>query len=145
MAQREQAASEFAALQKDASGAFANKIRDLLASSWELVAYDQFKAGKSGPAGKALTSAAKYAEGAIKRNITHNKAVLSMDKSDIATFEGLGSDPPEALVNLGILYDRAGKAKEAFDAWTKARAKGSKGKDLQKWIDAKKRIFGFGG
>jgi Tfp pilus assembly protein PilF len=143
-AQREQAANEFAALQKDASGAFASKIRDLLASSWELVAYDHFRGGKSGPAGKALTSALKYADGAIKRNVTHNKAVLSMSKSDISTFENLGSDPPEALVNLGILYDREGKSKEAYEAWTKARAKGGSAKDLQKWIDAKKRIFGFG-
>jgi hypothetical protein len=30
-----------------------------------------------------------------------------------------------------------------IDAWSKARARGVQVRDLQRWIDAKKRIYGF--
>ena len=60
-----------------------------------------------------------------------------------ATFAKFGGNPPEALVNLGIVYDRAGKPKEAYQAWQKASAKGVRSRSLSKWISAKKRIFGY--
>jgi hypothetical protein len=31
----------------------------------------------------------------------------------------------------------------SIDAWTKAKARGVQTHDLQRWIDAKKRIYGF--
>jgi len=31
----------------------------------------------------------------------------------------------------------------SIDAWTKAKARGVQTRDLQRWIDAKKRIYGF--
>ena len=46
-------------------------------------------------------------------------------------------------VDLGIVYDMLGRPKDAYDAWTKAKARGVNARDLQKWIDAKKRIYGF--
>ena len=49
---------------------------------------------------------------------------------------------PEALVNLGIVYELAGRPKDAHDVWTRARGR-VQSRDLQKWIDAKKRIYGF--
>jgi lipopolysaccharide biosynthesis regulator YciM len=140
---KQQAAGEFAQLQGGASGSFAAKIRDLLASSWEMVAYEQWRQGKNGPSAKSLTSAQKYAEGDLRRRVTHNRAVLDMGRDQIDTFESLGGVPAEALVNLGILYDQAGRARDAYEAWQRARAKGVGGRDLQKWIDAKKRIYGF--
>ncbi len=142
-AQRQTAATEFEKLQSGASGSFAQKIKDLIASSYEFVAYDHWKNGSEGKASKALGSAAKYADGDMKRRIEHNRAVLDMGTKQIKVFEGLGGSPPEALVNLGILYDQQGKAKDAYEAWTKAKARGAAGKDLSKWIDAKKRIYGF--
>jgi hypothetical protein len=57
--------------------------------------------------------------------------------------ESFGVSPPEALVNLGILHDRAGRPREAYDAWQRARARGFVTRELQKWIEAKKRIYGF--
>jgi tetratricopeptide (TPR) repeat protein len=142
-AQREQAANEFAALQKDSGGSFAGKIRDLMASSWEFVAWESFRGGKTGQASKALGNAAKYADGEIKRRVNHNREVLSMDKGSIRSFEEMNGSPPEALVNLGILYDQQGQAEKAYDTWVKARARGAQAPSLTKWIDAKKRIFGF--
>jgi outer membrane protein assembly factor BamD (BamD/ComL family) len=142
IAQRTQAAKEFESLASNASGSFAQKIKDLLASSYEYVAYDAWKNGKEGAAQKALTAALKYADGDAKKRIQNNRGVLDGTKS-ASTFENLGSSPPEALVNLGVAYDRDGKPKEAYEAWTKAVAKGVSSKDLKKWIDAKKRIYGF--
>jgi hypothetical protein len=66
-----------------------------------------------------------------------------MDKGSIRAFEEMNGSPPEALVNLGILYDQQGQAEKAYDTWVKARAKGATAPNLTKWIDAKKRIFGF--
>jgi hypothetical protein len=138
---RAQAAKEFEKLAGSASGAFAAKIKDLLASSYEYVAYDQWRNGRS--TSKSLAAAAKYASGDLARRIKHNQAVDGMKASSLSTFDNMNGSPPEALVNLGILYDKAGKPKEAYEAWTKAQAKGVNAKDLKKWIDAKKRIYGF--
>lgn len=140
---RETAAKEFDKLSGSASGSFAAKIRELQASSWEYVAYDAWRSGKTSAAGKALTSAARTASGDLERRIRNNRAVLDLGSKQIAVLEGLGGAPPESLVNLGVLYDQAGKPKEAYEAWQKARAKGASARDLAKWIDAKKRIYGF--
>lgn len=142
-AARQKAAGEFTELQAGASGAFAQKLRSLIASSWEYVAYDQWKSGRTGPADKALQSALKFADEDIRRRATMNRAVLSLGKDQVRVLEELGGQPPEALVNLGIVYEQLGRPKDAYDAWVKAKARGATSRDLQKWIDAKKRIYGF--
>ncbi len=140
---RQQAAGDFTKISTEATGAFGAKIRDLIASSWELVAYDQWRAGRQAQAGKSLASALRYADGDIKRRATHNRSVLSLSRESPETFESFGGNPPEAWVNAGIAYDQAGKAKEAYEAWQKAKSRGVVVRDLQRWIDAKKRIYGF--
>jgi hypothetical protein len=142
-ASRQKAATDFTRISGGASGAFANKVRDLIASSWEYVAYDHFRNGRGGPAGKALENAEKYANDDIRRRIINNRAVLDLDKSKIGALDGLRGSPPEALFNLGIVYDEAGRPRDAYDAWRSAASKGVQSKDLQKWIDAKKRIYGY--
>ena len=138
---RQQAATDLAKLQNEGLGA---KLDDLLASAHELIAFDQWRNGQGGAASKSLTSADKIAKNPeIKRRLALDRTAVSLDKGDVATLEGLGGTPPESLVNLGILYDRAGRPKEAYDAWVKARARGVQTRDLQKWIDAKKRIYGY--
>lgn len=140
---RLKAAKSFSTMLGGASGAYGNKIKELIASSWEFVAYDQFKAGNGTQANASMNNAAKYASADIKRNIDHNRAVIGLTKASEATFEAMNGNPPESLVNLGILYDRAGKSKEAYDTWVRAQKRGVGSRDLQKWIDAKKRIFGY--
>jgi Flp pilus assembly protein TadD len=142
-ASRQQAVSDFTKLQTEATGAFASKVKSLIASTWELLAYDQWKSGNSGGASKALANAVKYADDEIKRRVNHNRAVLALGKDQIGTLEGLGGSPPEALLNLGSVYDQMGRAKDAYDTWLKAKARNVQSRDLQKWIDAKKRIYGF--
>jgi hypothetical protein len=50
---------------------------------------------------------------------------------------------PEALVNMGILADREGDSKAAYDLWSQARGRGARGGRLDEWIDTKKRLFGY--
>ncbi len=140
LAARQQAAADLARLGGEGLG---NKLDELLGSVWELIAYDQWRAGQVGAASKSLATAEKYAQGDAKRRIQLDKAALTLDKGDLGTLEGMNGNPPEALVNLGILYDRANRPKDAYDAWVRAKAKGVQSRDLQKWIDAKKRIYGY--
>ncbi len=140
--QRAKAAATFTSLLGSATGAFGTKVKELIASSHEYVAYDHWKNGRGGPAAKSLDNAEKYAADDVKRRLTNNRAVLALNAGKVSALEGLRGQPPESLVNLGILYEQAGKPKEAYDAWRGASGK-VQAKDLQKWIDAKKRIYGF--
>jgi Flp pilus assembly protein TadD len=145
LAARQQAAAELAKLEPEArgQGAFAAKLQELLASCWELIALDQWRAGQVGAASRSLATAKKYATGDAERRLVVDRAALGLDKAQLGPLEGLGGNPPEALVDLGIVYDLMGKPKEAYDAWTRAKARGVQNRDLQRWIDAKKRIYGF--
>jgi hypothetical protein len=72
-----------------------------------------------------------------------DRAALALGKNSLDTIEGLAGNPPESLVNLGILYDQLGRPRDAYDAWTRAKARGVQTRDLQRWIDTKKRIYGY--
>ena len=137
---RQQAVGEFTKLEADMPG---DKLKELLAASWESIAVDQWKAGQVGPALKSLQSAEKLASGDAKRRIGMDRAALTLGKTDLGALEALNGNPPESLVNLGILYDQAGRPKDAYDVWVRAKARGVQTRNLQKWIDSKKRIYGF--
>lgn len=147
LAARMKAAPVFEKLTQKTTGKLNAKLKDLLRSSLEFMAYDQFLKGSSREADALL----KKAEGQVqgdRRVIDHNLAVLGMDrggKGDAlrSIFERLGDRVPEALVNLGILFDREGEAKKAYELWSAARARGARAAKLDEWIEAKKRIFNF--
>jgi Flp pilus assembly protein TadD/lipopolysaccharide biosynthesis regulator YciM len=136
---RQQACADLSRLEPDLGG----KARELVASCWESVAFDHWRSGQAGAALKALTTAEKTASADQKRRIELDRAALSLSKDKVAALEGLNGTPPEALVNLGIIYELLDRPKDAYDAWTKAKARGVTTRDLQKWIDAKKRIYGY--
>ncbi len=141
---RQQAAIDFGKLEGEAQGGtFGDKIRELLASSWESIAYEQWRSGQLQASAKSLLSAEKYGSGELKRRITLDRTVLTLGKTDLGALEGLAGNPPETLVDLGIVYELLGRPKDAYETWQRARARGVQSRDLQKWIDAKKRIYGF--
>lgn len=142
LAARLQAAGELAKLEND-PGAFGDKIRELLASAWESIAYEQWRTGQAGAAKKSIATAEKHAKGDTARRIKHDRVVLKLGKGDAATLEAMGGAPAESLVNLGIVYELLGRPKDAYDAWVRARTRGVQFRDLGKWIEAKKRIYGF--
>ena len=142
VAAREQAAADFAKLESEPG--LGDKVRDLLAATWESIAYEQWRSGQAAAASKSIGAAEKYANNAdIKRRLAMDKAALALDKSDLSALEGMGGNPPESLVNLGVLYDRLGRPRDAYDAWVKARARGVQLRELSRWIDAKKRVYGY--
>ncbi len=146
-AARNQAVKDFSKMLKRAKGQFAVKLKELLASSWMQTAEADYAARRLRPAGKALANVERYASKDVKKQLQNNKAVLAMGKKASkkaeAEFKSLGAVPVEAMVNLGVLLDRSGNSKEAYDLWLKATASGLTSAQVQKWIAAKKRIFGY--
>lgn len=146
VALRRQAANEFQRLLRGARGRFAVQVRQLLASSWQFIAWDAARRGNR-RAGVYLRTAAKYAVSkAGKRNIAHNRAVMAMGTKgtrQLNTFRAMGANPPEALVNLGVMYQRSGNSKAAYNAWVRARRAGVRARKLNAWINLKKRIWNY--
>ena len=139
---RAQAASEFQSMSASATGSFAQKVKDLAASAYEMEAADAIRAGRTSAASSAIKSAQKYASGEALKRIKLDEIVAN-NQGDVKELEAMGESPPQALVDLGILYDRLGRPKDAYDAWVRAQKRGAGGPMLQKWIDAKKRIYGY--
>ena len=138
-AARQAACDQLAKLEDDLGG----RAREITAACWESVAYDNWKAGQWAAAQKAIAAAEKSANGDQRRRLNNNRLSMALGKDKANELEALGGNPAESLVNLGIVYDMIGKPKEAFDAWSRAKAKGVSSRELQKWIDAKKRIYGY--
>jgi len=141
IAARQQAAGEFMKLMNEPG--LGDKVKELLAACWESIAVEQWRSGQVAAAARSLTTAEKYATGDIKRRVAMDRAALGLGKANLGALENLGGNPPESLVNLGIVYDQLGRPRDAYDAWLKAKARGVQVRDLQRWIDAKKRIYGY--
>jgi tetratricopeptide (TPR) repeat protein len=60
----------------------------------------------------------------------------------IAALERIAPRQPEALIHLGIAYERHGDPARALDAWRRARKANVRFAPLGEWIDAKERIYG---
>src|SRR5512146_3311494 len=102
-----------------------------------MVAVDEWHNGAAGAAQKALVTAEKTATADQKRRLTLDHAALALGKDKAGELEALGGNPPESLVDLGIVYDLMGRPKDAYETWQRAKAKGATAPGLQRWIDAK--------
>jgi tetratricopeptide (TPR) repeat protein len=109
-------------------------------------AQDAYRAGSLSAARKYLATAKAANAKTGADEVAHNLAVLDLADgkidSAIAQLERLSSRVPEALVNLGIAYERKGDHQRALDAWRRAKKAGVRFAQLQDWIDAKERIYG---
>ena len=109
-------------------------------------AQDAYRAGQLAQARKYL-AAAKAANARVGGDeVAHNLAVLDLADgkvdSAIAQLERLGPKIPEALVNLGIAYERKGDHPKALDAWRRAKKAGVRFTPVNDWIESKERIYG---
>lgn len=109
-------------------------------------ASDAYHDGNLAAARKYLATA-KAANAKVGNDeVAHNLAVLDLADGHvdaaIAELERLVGKVPEALVNLGIAYERKGDHPKALDAWRRARKAGVRFQPLPEWIDAKERIYG---
>ena len=147
-ASRARAAAMFEKLsaQKGLPAPLAAKIRELLRSTWELAAYDAYQRGQAKDAEADLKKAAALAPADRRLGIEHNQAVLDIERNAAAAKAALSRMTeriPEALVNLGIIAERDGDSRAAYDDWVSARARGARTPRLEDWIDSKKRLFGY--
>ena len=109
-------------------------------------AQDAYHEGNVAAARKFLATA-KAANAKVGNDeVAHNLAVLDLadGRVDLAIqqLDRLTGRVPEALVNLGIAYERKGDQARALDAWRRAKKTGVRFAPLPEWIDAKERIYG---
>ncbi len=109
-------------------------------------AQDAYRSGQNSQARKYLTSARNVTSRVGTDELAHNLAVLDLADgsvdSAISQLERLSAKVPEALVNLGIAYERKGDPVKALDAWRRARKAGVRFAPLNDWIESKERIYG---
>jgi tetratricopeptide (TPR) repeat protein len=125
-------------------GPLRSTVEDLLCATLELVARDQYERGESRLAQASLKDARRYAKSEAKALLEHNLAVLDVTTRPDAARSALlrlAERVPEALVNLGILYDSNGDAENAYEIWKQAKARGVKVPELDDWLEAKRRFF----
>jgi len=109
-------------------------------------AQDAYHEGQLAAARKYLATAKAASAKVGTDEVAHNLAVLDLADGHldaaIAQFDRLANKVPEALVNLGIAYERKGDQVKALDAWRRAKKAGVRFPQLPEWIDAKERIYG---
>ncbi|MBA3465052.1 MAG: tetratricopeptide repeat protein [Deltaproteobacteria bacterium] len=109
-------------------------------------AQDAYRSGQNGQARKYLNSARTANSRVGTDEVAHNIAVIDLADgnidSAIAQLERIAPKVPEALVNLGIAYERQGDPVKALDAWRRARKAGVRFAPLTDWIESKERIYG---
>lgn len=154
LAQREQLLKSLPKLQSRAGSAAESAplqklLRTMLFSTNLALAYDYHINGKTKLVGATLRNAQKsqvHTNEDDEAILAHNLAVAEISEGHSGgaekVFERLGSRPPEALVNLGILYDRRGEIRKALDLYRKALERGARTGRLREWIDTKDRLLG---
>lgn len=131
-------------------------LRALWRSTGELLAYDYFTLGRLPRAAQLLQGAQKLPApaGASSSDdiLTHNRAVLelSQGRGSEKLLERLAAagTPAEAVLNLGILYDRRGDSRKALELYRRALLLGQRGRQREwmvrarEWVATKERFLG---
>jgi tetratricopeptide (TPR) repeat protein len=111
-------------------------------------AQDAYRAGQLAAARKYLATAKAANAKVGSDEIAHDLAVLDLAdgklEAAIGELDRLAPKVPEALVNLGLAYERAGDQTRALDAWRRARKLGVRFAPLAEWIESKERVYGEG-
>jgi tetratricopeptide (TPR) repeat protein len=139
----------FARTQSKATGEMADRFRELIFTAYLRLMAEEYAHGNMGAAQSAVKNAQKAAgqvkDEGRKRELQHNLAVLDLAAGKTAQakqqFEQLGARPPEALVNLGLIYERQGDIQRALQLWQQS----GRGGKIREWIDATRRFLGVGG
>ncbi len=142
----EAALAKLGAIQRTATGA----ARALAATAVRVVALraadEAYRAGDLRKARRYLASARAVESRLGADELAHNQAAIELASGKLAAaipvLERIAPRVPEALINLGIAYDRQGEPTKALDAWRRARRAGVGFAPLGDWIDAKERIYG---
>ncbi len=122
----------------------------LLGTSIRVVALeaarDAFNSGQWSAARRYLLQARNANARVGSDEVAHNLAAVDLAEGKvdaaIAQLEKLAGKLPEALLNLGIAYDKKAEPLKALDAWRRAKRAGARHPSLNDWIEAKERIYG---
>jgi tetratricopeptide (TPR) repeat protein len=111
-------------------------------------AQDAYRGGDLGAVRRFLATAKNANARVGSDEVAHNLAVIELADGHldaaIQQLERVAAKVPEALVNLGIAYERKGDPQKALDAWKRARKAGVRYAPLNDWIESKERIYGEG-
>lgn len=111
-------------------------------------AQDAYRKGQLARARTYLATAKAANASAGADEVAHNVAVIDLAEgrydAAIGVLERLAGRVPEALVNLGVAYERKGEHARALEAWRRARKANVRFPQLTDWLDAKERIYGEG-
>jgi len=109
-------------------------------------AQDAYRGGQLAQVRKYLNAAKAVTSRVGVDELAHNLAALDLADGQVdAAINGLervAGKLPEALINLGIAYERKGDPLKALDAWRRARKAGARFAPLNDWIESKERIYG---
>ena len=109
-------------------------------------AQDAYRSGQLAQTRKYLNAAKKVTSRVGVDELAHNLAALDLADGNVDAaingLERLTGKLPEALINLGIAYERKGEPLKALDAWRRARKGGARFGPLSDWIESKERIYG---
>ncbi len=109
-------------------------------------AQDAYHNGQLAQARKYLVTARNANARIGADEVAHNLAVLDLADgrvdAAIAELEREVGKVPEALINLGIAYEKKGEPQKALDAWRRARKAGVRFPQLNEWIESKERVYG---
>jgi tetratricopeptide (TPR) repeat protein len=139
----------FAKTQPKATGDMVDKIKEMTFTAYLKLMAEEYARGNTAGSMAALKNAQKAAVGVKddvrKRDLQHNLAVLDLASGKTAQakqqLEQLGARPPEALVNLGLIYEKQGDIQRALQLWQQS----GRGGKVREWIDATRRFLGVGG
>jgi len=121
--------------------------KSLLGAVYEATAYRYAVAGRRWLARTTMLKARRYLPAKRRAAVTHNLLVQRMRsgaaKGVATALRRLGSSPPEALFNRGILADKRGEHAAAVKLWKAAKARGLRNQSLDRWLRIKKELRGL--
>ena len=142
LAARQQAAAELAKLENERGSA--TSCASCSRRAGRSIAYEQWRARPDRRGAQVARERREVRERRRRSAASRSTGRARARQGRPAALEALGGNPPEALVNLGILYDHARPARRTPTTRGRSgKARGVQTRDLQKWIDAKKRIYGY--
>jgi tetratricopeptide (TPR) repeat protein len=134
------------ALAGKASGPAAVLLGTAIHATALAAADDAYRSDHTSQARTFLTAARGANARIAGEEIAYDLALLELAdgriEPAIVEFERLASKLPEALVALGLAYERQGDPQKALEAWRRASKAGARFAPLADWIRAKERIYG---